>query len=86
MTDLSITFISDEDIQRIHKTIGQNVKTIRQRKKVSQLQLAMAIGHKAVGTVSMAELYTNKKHFNIEHLVKIADVLGVKVCDFFEGL
>jgi len=43
----------------------------------------LAIGHKAVGTVSMAEICLNNKHFNIEHLVKIADLLEVEVCDFF---
>lgn len=31
----------------------------------------------------MAELGLNNKHFNIEHLVKIANVLGVDICDFF---
>jgi hypothetical protein len=44
----------------------------------------LAIGHKAVGTVSMAELGINNKHFNIEHLVKIADVLEIDVCEFFK--
>lgn len=68
----------------IYKQIGQNVKSIRKSKDVSQLSLALAIGHKAVGTVSMAELGINKKHFNIEHLVKIADVLEVDVCEFFK--
>lgn len=68
----------------IYKQIGQNVKSIRKSKNISQLSLALAIGHKAVGTVSMAELGINDKHFNIEHLVKIADVLEVDVRDFFE--
>ena len=48
------------------------------------MQLALAIGHKAVGTISMAELYHNKKHFNVEHLIKIADVLEVDICEFFQ--
>ena len=26
----------------------------------------------------------NKKHFNIEHLVKIADVLEIDICEFFK--
>ncbi|MFT5835477.1 MAG: hypothetical protein ACI9RG_000366 [Sulfurimonas sp.] len=52
---------------------------------MSQLALAMAIGHKAVGTVSMAELCTNNKHFNIEHLYKIAEVLEVDVCEFLRN-
>jgi len=74
--------INDEKMQSIYKRIGLNVKGIRQSKNVSQLALALAIGHKAVGTVSMAELCINNKHFNIEHLVKIAEVLEVDVCDF----
>jgi hypothetical protein len=43
----------------------------------------LAIGHKAVGTVSMAEICLNNKHFNIEHLMKISDILEVNVCEFF---
>ncbi len=78
--------ISDERMKTIYKKIGANVKEIRQSKNISQLALALAIGHKAVGVVSMAELCINNKHFNIEHLVKIAEVLEVDVCDFFIGL
>ncbi len=75
--------IDNKTMLAIYKQIGQNVKRIRKDKKISQLTLALAIGHKAVGTVSMAELCINGKHFNIEHLVKIADVLEVDVCEFF---
>lgn len=70
----------------IYKTIGLNVKRIRQEKNISQLTLALAIGHKAVGTISTAELCINNKHFNIEHLVKIADVLEVDICEFFKDI
>ncbi|MBV5278643.1 MAG: helix-turn-helix transcriptional regulator [Campylobacteraceae bacterium] len=76
--------IDDMQMSTIYKQIGQNVKSIRKAKNISQLALALAIGHKAVGTVSMAELGINNKHFNIEHLVKIADVLEVDVCEFFK--
>ena len=81
MKDCSIT---EERMNEIHKIIGQNVKRIRTSKNISQLSLSLAIGHKAVGTISMAELCINKKHFNIEHLVKIADVLEVDICEFFK--
>ena len=80
------TSITDEKMLQIYKTIGDNVKRIRKEKNVSQMQLALAIGHKAVGTISMAELCINNKHFNIEHLVKIADVLEVELADFFPGI
>lgn len=76
--------IDDSQMSAIYKQIGQNVKAIRKSKNISQLTLSLAIGHKAVGTVSMAELGINNKHFNIEHLVKIADVLEVDICEFFK--
>ncbi len=76
--------ISEEDMKQIYKNIGKNVKKIRSKKGMSQLALSLAIGHKAVGTISTAELCLNNKHFNIEHLYKIAVVLEVDVCEFFK--
>ena len=70
----------------IHKIIGANVKRIRKSKGLSQLDLALSINHKSVGTVSVAEIGFNGKHFNIEHLVKIALVLEVDIKEFFTGL
>jgi len=78
--------ISDAKMKKIYKKIGSNVKEIRQSKNVTQLALSLAIGHKAVGVVSMAEVGIQNKHFNIEHLMKIAEVLEVDVRDFFKGV
>ncbi len=78
--------ISDEQIKEIYKQIGKNVKNIREENNTSQLKLALAIGHKAVGAISNSELCLQNKHFNIEQLVKIANVLDVKLDDFFKGI
>lgn len=78
--------ISKEDINQIYKLIGINVKKIRKGKGISQLNLAMAIGHKSVGVISNCELCIQNKHFNIEQLVKIANVLEVDVTDFLKGV
>lgn len=78
--------ITEKDIEKIYKKIGENVKNIRVSKNVSQLTLSLAIGHKSVGTISVGELYHNKKHFNIEHLIKIADVLEVDIVEFFKDI
>jgi len=78
--------IDDQKMIEIYKTIGQNVKRMRKSKNISQLALSLAIGHKAVGTISMAELGINNKHFNIEHLSKIADVLDVDICEFLKDI
>jgi len=78
--------IDKEKMQDIYKQIGANVKKVRTNKNVSQLALSLAIGHKAVGTVSMAEITLNNKHFNLEHLFKIAEVLEVDICEFLKDI
>jgi len=75
--------LPDDYIDQTYIEIGKNVKRIRMEKGFSQLKLAQAIGHKSLSIVSLAEIYYNKQHFNIEHLVKIAYVLEVNICDFF---
>jgi DNA-binding XRE family transcriptional regulator len=75
-----IIFTKDE-IERLYKEIGLKVKKYREEAGLTQLELSLAIGHRAVGTVSMAELYINKKHFNIEHLHKISKVLCISISD-----
>lgn len=72
------------DIDELYKRIGQNVSRIRKERGLSQLDLALAMGLKAVGLVSVAEIYHNKKHFNIEHLNNIAHILEVDICEFFK--
>lgn len=72
------------NIDEVYKRIGNNVARIRKEKGFSQLDLALSIGLKSVGMISVAEIYHNKKHFNIGHLIKIANVLEVDICEFFK--
>ncbi len=89
MVSLTIGSLMQEidvsEIDELYKRIGQNVANMRKSKNISQLDLALAIGLKSVGLISVAEIYHNKKHFNIEHLHKIAKVLDVDMCLFFKG-
>jgi transcriptional regulator with XRE-family HTH domain len=78
--------ISPAKMRQIYRIIGNNVKKARSDQGITQLELAHAIGHKAVGTVSMAEICLNNKHFNLEHLVKIADVLEIDLCKLLEDI
>lgn len=79
-----IESLEDNFTEELHKTIGKNVQNIRQSKNISQLKLSYAMGYKSVSTVSCAEIYHNKIHFNVEHLAKIAYILEVDICAFFE--
>ena len=61
----------------LYKIIGQNVAKYRKEKGLSQLDLSLAMGYKSVSVVSGAEIYYNGKHFNLEHLLKISQILNI---------
>ena len=78
--------IEDSKIDDFYKLIGSNVKKIRNKKGLTQLQLSQALGHKSVGLVSQSELYLKKQHFNVKHLYQIAYILDVPITTFFEDI
>ncbi|MGE0738971.1 helix-turn-helix domain-containing protein [Sulfurimonas sp.] len=78
--------ITTNDIDELHRKIGANVMRVRKEKGLTQLDLALSIGLKSVGLISVAEIYHNKKHFNIEHLYRIATILNVEITDFFKDI
>ena len=67
--------IQDKYIDNAYRIIGLNVKKARELRGLTQLELSLAIGHKSVSVVSCAEIYHKRQHFNIEHLLKIAQAL-----------
>lgn len=78
----SINF-DDSSVDNFYKLVSRNVVRIRSEKKVSQLKLANAIGHQNATFIGKAELLVENKHFNLEHIYKISQVLDVEVCEFF---
>ena len=40
--------------------------------------------HKNISIVASAEGFYKGKHFNIEHLLKISEILNISICSFFE--
>ena len=74
----------NSEIDDVYKKIGINVKKLRQKKGITQLQLSLEMGNKSVSLVSAAEVFTSRKHFNIEHLYKISKILDVDIGEFFK--
>ena len=70
--------------EQLYKTIGQNVAKYRKEKGLSQLDLSLQMGYKSVSVVSGAEIYYNGKHFNLEHLLKISQILDVDISEFLK--
>lgn len=76
--------MEEYEIEIRHKQIGKNVAKYRKEKGMSQLELSLSLGHKSVSIVASAERFYKNKHFNIEHLLKISDILDVDISKFFE--
>ena len=68
----------------LYTIIGQNVAKYRKEKGLSQLDLSLAMGYKSVSVVSGAEIYYNGKHFNLEHLLKISQILNIEISEFLK--
>jgi putative transcriptional regulator len=68
----------------VHNLISSNVVKYRKLKNISQLQLALDIGLSGNAFIARAEKRVNNAHFNIEHLVKISNILEVDIGEFFK--
>lgn len=77
--------IDKSKLDDFYRTIGENVKKSRIEKNVSQLELAISIGHKSTSFLSNCENYKNNEHFNLEHLFLIANVLNIDICQLIKN-
>jgi len=77
-------FMNNISSEEFYKRIGKNVAKFRKEKGLSQLELSLEMNYKSISIVSSAEICYNGKHFNLEHLLKISQILEVNICDFFQ--
>jgi len=77
-------YINTLNIDELHTLIGKNVAKLRKKHGFTQLQLSLEMGNKSPSLLSSAEVYKNKRHFNIEQLHKIAKILDIDICEFFK--
>ena len=81
---MGISEFVEEEVKEFHQKIVNNIKRIRKEKDITQLDLALTIGHKSMSTIGKIEADVEGKHYNIEHLYKISKALDVDVCEFFK--
>ncbi len=75
--------LNDDEIKHFYSLISKNVKQYRMDKGLSQMDLGLEIGIKSVAFFSNCESNRYNKHFNIEHIYKIAKALDKNICEFF---
>ncbi|MCT7482601.1 helix-turn-helix domain-containing protein [Aliarcobacter cryaerophilus] len=76
--------INNLSTDELYILIGRNVARLRNEANLSQLELFLEMGNKSSSLVSAAELYANKRKFNIAQLHKIAKILDIDICEFFK--
>lgn len=74
---------SDEEILNFHKKLSSKIRFLREKRGISQLDLALDIGIKSVAFYSNCENNRYGKHFNLEHLYKICKSLDIKMSELF---
>ena len=75
--------VTNKEITIFHKLISNNIKKIRKDKNITQLDLALTIGHKSMSTIGKIEAGLENKHYNVEQLYKISKALDIDMCEFF---
>ena len=75
-----------EEIDGFYRNVSANVKKLRIEKGISQLDMALTIGQKSCTFYNYAENNTNGKHFNLEHIYKIAKALDVDNCELLKPI
>lgn len=76
--------ITNDEINEKYRLISRNVKRIRQSKQISQTDVALAMGFTTATFYTNAENNKQDKHFNLEHIIKLAEIFKVDISDFFK--
>lgn len=74
---------TQEKISEFYKRVSANIRILREKRGVSQLDLALEIGIKSVAFYSNCESCRYGKHFNLEHCYKIAKAFEIDIADIF---
>ncbi|TLE02781.1 helix-turn-helix domain-containing protein [Helicobacter japonicus] len=74
---------TQEEILEFYKNVSRKIRSLREERGVSQLDLALDIGIKSIAFYSNCENNRYGKHFNLEHCYKIAKSLNVNIREFF---
>ncbi|MDD3466191.1 MAG: helix-turn-helix transcriptional regulator [Campylobacterales bacterium] len=81
--DSNLSNYTKEEITEFYKRVSTNVRTIRESRGMKQLDVALEIGIKSVAFYSNCENCKYGKHFNLEHLYKLAKTFDVHIGEFF---
>ena len=78
-----IAEITEEETDKFHKKVSENVRKIRLIKNLTQLDVSLALGLSNPSFVTNAESLNSSKKFNLNQLYKLSIIFDVDLCEFF---
>jgi len=77
--------IPSEEIDAFYQTVSANVRRLRIERGMSQMELSLKLGIRSIAFYSNCENLHYGKHFNLEHVYRLAKALEVDMCELLEG-
>lgn len=75
--------MSDDNLEKLHDVIVQKIITIRKKKKVTQKDIANALGK---SQAFVAKLESGRIRLNLQDFIAICCFLDIKKASFFQSL
>ena len=75
--------IASEDSKNFHDTISKNIRKLRLKKSLTQLDISLLMGFNNPSFITNAESINSNKKFNLTQLHKLSIILEVDICKFF---
>jgi len=74
--------MQEEEIDYLFDFVTQRVKEERKKRKISQLKLAVMLGHNSTSYVARIELRQAGANYNLSHLYIVAKEFDMEMADF----
>jgi len=74
--------MKEQEIERLFDYVTARVKEERKKRKISQLKLALLLGHNSASYVVRIELRQDGANYNLGHLYVIAKEFGIGMGEF----
>ncbi len=73
--------IPADEIDTFYRTVSANVRRLRKERGMSQMELSLKLGIRSIAFYSNCENLRYGKHFNLEHVYRLAKALEVDICE-----
>jgi transcriptional regulator with XRE-family HTH domain len=69
----------EQEAEKFLDSVSKNVERIREAKGMTKLDVSRELGFLYADHYSRMELRSNNKHFNLKHIYKLSQILGVSI-------